>query len=225
MATSSTDCAHGPAVLSREERFYEMAGRELESGAPVRAIWSKAFGLAAGEEQKARALYLGLRAGQLERAYLESVGDHLRAEAPQITGGRPFVCPFCERQAVAVRKDTDFFVQAFTDAPAVRFYCGRCSRELVPGVNVQDKAGAPGPAPTCTGLVNNPLALTGFVLGLAAVPLYFIGVIPILAVVFSAIGLARFDPARQKNKWMAGVGLALGVVYTLVSLGHYGHLR
>ncbi|MGI6415760.1 MAG: hypothetical protein ACOX1P_08845 [Thermoguttaceae bacterium] len=51
-----------------------------------------------------------------------------------------------------------------------------------------------------------------------------IGLIPILAIVFSAVGLGTFKPNIHKNKWMAGVGLALGIVYTIMYMQAYGHL-
>src|SRR5208337_833874 len=71
---------------------------------------------------------------------------------------------------------------------------------------------------------NNPMAATGFVLGIVSIFLYFIGILPILAIVFSAIGLGTFKQELQKNKWMAGVGLALGIIYTLMYMRAYGHL-
>jgi tetratricopeptide (TPR) repeat protein len=66
--------------------------------------------------------------------------------------------------------------------------------------------------------VFNPLALTGFILGLTSVVLYVIGIIPILGIVFSAIGLGRFNPETQKAKWMAGWGLALSILFTIMYL-------
>ena len=71
---------------------------------------------------------------------------------------------------------------------------------------------------------NNPMATTGFVLGIVSVFFYFIGILPILAAVFSAIGLGTFKPDRQKNKWTAVVGLGLGIIYTLMYMRAHGHL-
>jgi hypothetical protein len=71
---------------------------------------------------------------------------------------------------------------------------------------------------------NNWQATTGFYLGLASIFLAAIGIIPILCLVFSAAGLATTDPAIHKNKWMAAVGLVLGILYTLVYMNMYGHL-
>ena len=66
--------------------------------------------------------------------------------------------------------------------------------------------------------VFNPLALTGFILGLTSVVLYAIGIIPILGIVFSAIGLGRFNAETQKAKWMAGWGLVLSILFTIMYL-------
>jgi hypothetical protein len=70
---------------------------------------------------------------------------------------------------------------------------------------------------------NNSMAVTGFVLGIVSAFFYFIGILPILAIVFSSIGLGTFKPDSQKNKWMAGVGLALGIIYTLMYMRAYGY--
>ena len=69
------------------------------------------------------------------------------------------------------------------------------------------------------------MALTGFVLGVASIFVYHIGIVPILGIVFSSIGLATFKVDLQKCKWMAGVGLGVSVLYTLMYLSHYGHFR
>ena len=71
---------------------------------------------------------------------------------------------------------------------------------------------------------NNWQATTGFYLGLASILFAFIGIIPILCLVFSAVGLANTNPAVHKNKWMAAVGLVLGILYTLAYMNMYGHL-
>lgn len=71
---------------------------------------------------------------------------------------------------------------------------------------------------------NNLIATTGFSLGIVSVFFYFIGILPILAIVFSSIGLATFKSELQKNKWMAGVGLALGIIYTFMYVRAIGYL-
>ena len=67
----------------------------------------------------------------------------------------------------------------------------------------------------------NPLAMTGFILGLTSIVLYVIGIIPILGIVFSAIGLGRFNPETQKAKWMGGWGLALSIIFTIMFLSRH----
>jgi tetratricopeptide (TPR) repeat protein len=71
----------------------------------------------------------------------------------------------------------------------------------------------------------NPMGLTGFILGLCSMVLYAIGIVPILAIVFSGIGMGTFKPDAQKYPWMAYVGLGLGILYTIMNLSAYGHLR
>ena len=62
----------------------------------------------------------------------------------------------------------------------------------------------------------NAFALVGFVLGLLSVLLYWvIGIIPILAIVFSIIGLVSVKNSGQKGKGFAITGLVLGIVYVL----------
>lgn len=71
---------------------------------------------------------------------------------------------------------------------------------------------------------NNKFTLTGFILGLVAIFFSFIGAIPILAIIFSAIGLSKFNPTTEKHKWQGYIGLALGIIYTLVYMRMYGHI-
>ena len=61
-------------------------------------------------------------------------------------------------------------------------------------------------------------AITGFVLGLGAIFLWgFWLVVPILAVIFSAIGLGRTGGAKRRGKGLAITGLILGLVYLVVA--------
>ena len=70
----------------------------------------------------------------------------------------------------------------------------------------------------------NSLALAGLILGVVAVFLSFIGIIPILAVVFSGAGLTRAKHRAGRGKTQAWIGLILGILYTLVYMHEYGHL-
>jgi len=71
---------------------------------------------------------------------------------------------------------------------------------------------------------SNRLGVTGFVLGLASIGLFDIGLIPILSVGFSTAALATHRPGEQSGRWMAVVGLILGLLYTLSYLVLYGHI-
>lgn len=197
--------AEGVAMLTREERFYEIAAREVVESQLSQAIWGKAFSLTVGDEQKAKALYMKLRVEHLEREYFGSVGDQLRVIRAEVEGGRPFLCPYCE-----VRTTAHYVERSFVQGPErYRYFCRSCETELcLYGEPVRA-------APTGHAIGekrNNPMAVAGFVLGLASVVLYAIGIVPLLAVVFSGVGLGSFKPESQKNKWMAAVGLALGSV-------------
>lgn len=59
--------------------------------------------------------------------------------------------------------------------------------------------------------VNNKLALTSFVLSLVGL---IIAGIPcgIAALITGIIGLTKFDQEKEKNKWMAIVGIIVGVM-------------
>lgn len=60
------------------------------------------------------------------------------------------------------------------------------------------------------------LGLASFIVGLISIFTFQIIVVPILAVIFGAVALSRFDPATQKGKWMAVMGLILGILYALL---------
>ncbi|MBS4008486.1 MAG: DUF4190 domain-containing protein [Clostridium sp.] len=78
--------------------------------------------------------------------------------------------------------------------------------------------------PAEVALPRNGFALTGLVLGIASIFLSFVGIIPILAIIFSGIGLAKVKDRGGRGKVQAWVGLILGVLYTLVNMYLYGHL-
>jgi hypothetical protein len=72
----------------------------------------------------------------------------------------------------------------------------------------------------------NKLALTGFILSIISIPLYEIGIIPILAVIFSAIGLyqVKNNKKQEGGANLAIIGLIIGIIYTLMYMNAYGHL-
>ena len=63
----------------------------------------------------------------------------------------------------------------------------------------------------------NPLATTGFVFGLVSPFFYSFAVMPVLAVVFSSIGLARAS-TRGSGRALAWIGLVLGSIYFIVAI-------
>ena len=75
-------------------------------------------------------------------------------------------------------------------------------------------------------LKNNPMALTGFILGILSIFIYaIIDFLPILGIIFSGIGLGTFNPKKEKNKWMAWCGLVLGIVcFLMLRLWGFIHL-
>ena len=70
---------------------------------------------------------------------------------------------------------------------------------------------------------SNKYARIGFYLGLASIFFYELGIIPLVAIVCSGIGLSKFDPQTENKRWMAGLGLALGVMYLFLNMYRNGH--
>lgn len=129
-----------------------------------------------------------------------------------------------------------FYPDPFTDEGYERHFDGECWGDgthpsggpTLGSLSVSDSARAdaasPGHHPAASRPPSNRLAVTGFVLGLASILLYPIGMVPILAVVFSAIGLGTYRPGLQSGRWMGVIGLLTGSVYTLAYLVLYGHI-
>ena len=70
----------------------------------------------------------------------------------------------------------------------------------------------------------NNYALAVLILGVVSVFLYTIGILPILAIVFSSIGLSKVKPYGGKGQIQAAIGLVLGIIYTLLYMKAYGYL-
>ena len=93
--------------------------------------------------------------------------------------------------------------------------------------NPSDGRMNPTQEPTLSGRVEsrrNGFAITGLSLAIASVFLFEIVMIPILAVGFSGIGLAKVGACGGMGKVQAWFGLVLGILYTLVYMHRYGHL-
>lgn len=56
----------------RDNRFYEAAWNEIESGNMLKGLWARSFAAAAGNQDQARALYLKERAKELRTSSTES---------------------------------------------------------------------------------------------------------------------------------------------------------
>jgi len=52
-------------------------------------------------------------------------------------------------------------------------------------------------------------------LGIASIFLWEFSIVPILAIIFGTIGLIR-----DKKRWMAGIGLALGIIFLVIRINH-----
>jgi hypothetical protein len=63
----------------------------------------------------------------------------------------------------------------------------------------------------------NTLALAGVCFGLISCIFQALGVMPILGIVFSTLGLVSFDERTEKMRWMAGFGLGLSILITMLS--------
>ena len=87
------------------------------------------------------------------------------------------------------------------------------------------------PAPPCQAssakadLPVNGYAITGLSLGIASVFLAWIGIIPLLAIIFSGIGLAKVKQRQGKGQVQAWIGLILGILFMFASLYEHGHFH
>jgi hypothetical protein len=71
----------------------------------------------------------------------------------------------------------------------------------------------------------NYYALAGLILGIVGIFFYTIGIISLLAVILSPIGLSKAKHYGGEGKLPAIIGLALGIVLTLIYiLRSYGHV-
>lgn len=72
--------------------------------------------------------------------------------------------------------------------------------------------------PDSSGTRWNTYAIAGLCLGIASVFLYTIGILSILTIIFSVIGLKKSKEYGGIGKFQAGIGLVLGIIYTLLYL-------
>jgi hypothetical protein len=76
------------AMNEPEERFYEEAALEVSRRQMVPGVMAKAFSEADGDEKKAIARYIGIRAAQLNIKHDESCADQARKERQERDAAR-----------------------------------------------------------------------------------------------------------------------------------------
>jgi hypothetical protein len=106
-------------------------------------------------------------------------------------------------------------------------YCRACNYRLPGGESIKavGASGTQGDGQAAgVKARKNGYAIAGLCLGIAAVFLYQIGLIPILAVVFSSIGLYKGGAHEGIEAVEAWIGLALGIIFTLSYLHYYGYI-
>jgi hypothetical protein len=62
----------------------------------------------------------------------------------------------------------------------------------------------------------NGFAIAGLVMGIIGIFSGSLGIAPILAIVFSSIGLSKTEVYRGSGKVTSWIGLILGILYTIV---------
>jgi hypothetical protein len=70
----------------------------------------------------------------------------------------------------------------------------------------------------------NGYAIAGLILGIAAVFFYTMGLVPILAVVLSSIGLYKVKACYRMGRSPAWIGLLLGLISTVMYMFAYGNI-
>ena len=70
----------------------------------------------------------------------------------------------------------------------------------------------------------NKLSTVGLWLGLASILFWEIGIIPLLAIVFSSIALYKVGEYHGDGRIKAIVGLVLGILYMISNAYQNGHL-
>lgn len=73
--------------------------------------------------------------------------------------------------------------------------------------------------------IENKYIKWGFRLGIVSVFLGgTIGMLPLVTIVISAIGLVKYDSNIHEKRWQGEVGLIMGLIFFIVNLYNYGHL-
>jgi hypothetical protein len=70
----------------------------------------------------------------------------------------------------------------------------------------------------------NGWGVAGLSISILGYFIYEVGLVPLLGLAASIVGLATFDVSQHKNRWMATVGLIIGSIGTLLYLYSYGYI-
>lgn len=71
---------------------------------------------------------------------------------------------------------------------------------------------------------NNIWCTIGFWIGIASIFLASIGIIPLIGLIISIIGLVKFKKEKNKGLWMGITGFILNLLYLLVNAYLNGHI-
>jgi hypothetical protein len=66
-----------------DQAFYGQVAYELHEGPPIPGLWAKCYAECNGEESRAKAMYLRLRADQLKTHHQEAVAQQLAQQAEE----------------------------------------------------------------------------------------------------------------------------------------------
>ncbi len=70
----------------------------------------------------------------------------------------------------------------------------------------------------------NNWAGAGLILGILSIFFAFIGTVPLSGIVVNIIAIYKSRSLNGKGKWMAIIGLALSLLFTMVYLQKYGYI-
>jgi hypothetical protein len=115
-----------------KDRWYEVAAREVDGGAPLPGLWARAFAQADGDRDRAKACYIRLWVVELTRERVRVVREELATIRDDLIAGRPVVCPFCAALGPARREERDALVRLFVGGLWYAFSRQSCSRSLDP---------------------------------------------------------------------------------------------
>ena len=164
--------------------------------------------------------------------------------APVVSGGGPavsaqgvrFSCPVCRRDVILWHHSLGDIVDCpFCAAPvSIPSDAAVLQHELSPeALPAASEQGSPTASvslssrahPSCGNhVVRNWQALVGMILGVLSYFLFFIGLLPILALAFSGFGLARAMRPGGHGKIQSWIGLVSGAIGLVMYLVRYGHV-